>query len=156
METERFGKAKSRAKRHKRVKLYLAKLEAASKGDEGAVRFVMNTHTPAAVRAKMKKELAGPSKKMRAEFYKSREWASLRYDTLTRFGGICQCCGSSARDGAALRVDHIQSLWTNWHRRLDPTNVQPLCNLCNWGKGGFDQTDWRFGEQFPTKSDGRG
>jgi hypothetical protein len=31
-----------------------------------------------------------------------------------------------------------------WHaRRLDPNNLQVLCNDCNMGKGSWDQTDFR-------------
>lgn len=153
--TKGSRKAKSRVKRHRRVKRYLNALAAAAKGDECATKYVMDTHMPAAVRAKLAKEMRGPSKAMRAAFYKSREWADLRYRTLVNLGAVCRCCGSSARDGAKMRVDHIESLFMAWDRRLDPTNVQILCNLCNWGKGGFDNTDWRTGTVHAVSPDGR-
>jgi 5-methylcytosine-specific restriction endonuclease McrA len=77
-------------------------------------------------------------------FYDTAEWKQLRYSALAASDGRCQCCGASAAEGAQLRVDHIQPISQAPHRKADPTNLQVLCNDCNWGKGGWDQTDWRY------------
>lgn len=91
-----------------------------------------------------------------AAFYKSEEWQRLRYDALVQSNGCCLACGRSPRfDGAVLRVDHVKSIRFHPHLRADPTNLQVLCNGCNWGKGGIDETDWRTGQEFPTTADGR-
>jgi 5-methylcytosine-specific restriction endonuclease McrA len=54
------------------------------------------------------------------------------------------CCGASPEDGkTTIQVDHILPVSEYWHRRLDPTNLQVLCEACNKGKGAWDHTDWR-------------
>lgn len=82
-------------------------------------------------------------------FYKSWEWRTLRMKALKEHGARCQCCGAG-RDDVAMSgdpvkicVDHIKPLATHWHLRLDPTNLQVLCDECNQGKGAWDDTDWR-------------
>ena len=75
-------------------------------------------------------------------FYQSLAWKKLRYATLRRYGGRCQCCGEDGTS-SPLRVDHIKPLSKFWELRLDPENVQVLCNDCNWGKLDLDSTDWR-------------
>lgn len=76
-------------------------------------------------------------------FYSTETWKRLRYEALVKSDGRCLCCGRSARDGAVLRVDHVEPISKAPHRKADPTNLQVLCNDCNWGKGGWDSTDWR-------------
>lgn len=50
-------------------------------------------------------------------------------------------CGSTRSDldleGNPVRivVDHIKPISKHWHLRLDPDNLQVLCNDCNKGKG---------------------
>lgn len=76
-------------------------------------------------------------------FLLSYEWRALRMRVLKRFGARCQCCGATAKDGVRIHVDHIKP------RRLFPelalveANLQVLCEVCNHGKGNWDQTDWR-------------
>jgi 5-methylcytosine-specific restriction endonuclease McrA len=77
------------------------------------------------------------------QFLKSDEWRKLRYKILLRGGGKCQLCGRTAHDGVKLHVDHIIPLSRDWSRRLDPNNLQILCEDCNIGKGNQDSTDWR-------------
>ena len=76
-------------------------------------------------------------------FYKSFEWRRVRYKALKRHGSICQCCGLSAQNSVVIHVDHIKPLRKFWHLRLDVNNLQVLCEICNHGKGSWDQTDWR-------------
>lgn len=78
----------------------------------------------------------------RSTFYQSAAWKKLRYQTLVKFGAKCQCCGVDAKQ-APIRVDHIKPISKHWDLRLDPTNLQILCNDCNWGKSNWDETDWR-------------
>ena len=74
-------------------------------------------------------------------FYQSDEWARLRYDMLKN-ATHCLCCGATKKD-ARLTVDHVKPIWRYPELRLEPGNLQILCLLCNRGKGGRDETDFR-------------
>lgn len=76
-------------------------------------------------------------------FYKSFAWRRVRYSVLEKRGAICECCGASRKTGAVIHVDHIKPLRLHWDLRLDPTNLQILCEECNHGKGSKYATDWR-------------
>jgi len=88
----------------------------------------------------------------RNKFYKSWEWRTLRMEVLKKHGPVCMCCGASKGDvsmaGEPVRicVDHIKPISSHWHLRLEASNLQILCDECNQGKGGWDQTDWRVQE----------
>jgi 5-methylcytosine-specific restriction endonuclease McrA len=73
------------------------------------------------------------------EFYKSWEWAKLRYEVLNFYGRVCMCCGSTHK----IVVDHIKprSKFPEFEMSFD--NLQVLCNLCNKGKSNTDYTDFR-------------
>jgi hypothetical protein len=58
----------------------------------------------------------------------------LRFDVLERDGFRCKICGSSADDGSILHVDHIVSIKNNGSNDIE--NLQTLCDVCNFGKGG--------------------
>jgi len=96
----------------------------------------------AAIEAQRARKPAGLDKQ---RFYSSRSWRALRYATLCKnreqYAALtCEVCKST--DGP-FHCDHIEPLSLNWHRRLDPTNVQVMCDDCNLGKGNRDQIDWR-------------
>lgn len=76
-------------------------------------------------------------------FYLTYEWRKVRYDVLQKLGGRCCLCGRTARDGIQIHVDHIKPVKKYWALRLEPSNLQVLCNECNHGKGNRDETDWR-------------
>ena len=76
-------------------------------------------------------------------FYRSKEWADLRYATLAKNDGRCELCGRSKHDGTVLHVDHIKSVRDFPHLKADPANLQVLCATCNWGKGNRNDEDWR-------------
>jgi 5-methylcytosine-specific restriction endonuclease McrA len=106
---------------------------------------------------------AKPSKDAKAAFYSSLAWRRLRYSALAanakEHGGIAQCvlCATRAAPGAPLNGDHIEPVSKNWARRLDPTNVQILCEPCNHGKLNLDSIDWRAAEDDrPADVDGHG
>ena len=42
-----------------------------------------------------------------------------------------------------MHVDHIKPRLRYPELALDMNNLQVLCAICNHGKGGFDETDWR-------------
>lgn len=90
-----------------------------------------------------------PTTATKDEFYRSWDWRTVRMAALIKHGQRCQCCGATpdATDmtGKPVRlcVDHIKPLSKFWHLRLDPSNLQILCDECNQGKGNWDQTDFR-------------
>lgn len=57
---------------------------------------------------------------------------SLRYDILRRDGFRCQICGSTARDGVKLHIDHIVPVSKGG--KTEPQNLRTLCDRCNFGK----------------------
>ena len=83
------------------------------------------------------------------EFLDSYEWATIRYKALKRYGGTCKACGIQAGmksdDGrpAVIHVDHVKPRKKYPQLALNLSNMQPLCHLCNKGKGNWDRTDWR-------------
>lgn len=84
-----------------------------------------------------------------AEFYKSWEWRTLRMKVLKFHGHRCQSCGATpanydaAGNPVRIVVDHIKPVRRFWDLRLDPSNLQVLCDECNQGKGAWDETDHR-------------
>lgn len=76
-------------------------------------------------------------------FLKSYEWRRLRMQAIKRYGARCQCCGATTAHGIMIHVDHIKPRKTHPQLALDINNLQILCEVCNHGKGNWDQTDWR-------------
>lgn len=76
-------------------------------------------------------------------FYDSWEWKRCRYDFIKDKKRLCACCAASAATGVRIVVDHIKPIRRFWRLRLDPSNLQILCDDCNKGKGSRDYTDWR-------------
>jgi 5-methylcytosine-specific restriction endonuclease McrA len=62
---------------------------------------------------------------------------------LTQRGAVCECCGASRLDGVRIHVDHIKPRKLFPALALSEANLQVLCEVCNHGKGNWDQTDWR-------------
>lgn len=61
-------------------------------------------------------------------FYNSKEWRILSRKIMQDQGYKCAWCGAISEG-----VDHIQEIKTpeGWERRLDPTNLRPLCHACH-------------------------
>ena len=76
-------------------------------------------------------------------FLESYEWRKTRMEVLKRDGARCACCGNSRLEGRIMHVDHIKPRKTHPELALDLNNLQVLCDICNHGKGNWDQTDWR-------------
>jgi len=77
------------------------------------------------------------------EFLLSYEWRKLRYAALKKNNGKCELCGNGRGDGVKLHVDHIKPRRKYPELALSLENLQVLCELCNHGKGNWDETDWR-------------
>jgi len=79
-------------------------------------------------------------------FLESFEWRRVRMQALKLHGARCQCCGATAADGLRIHVDHIKPRKLFPELALSVDNLQVLCEVCNHGKGNWDQTDWRSQE----------
>lgn len=77
-------------------------------------------------------------------FLESYEWRRVRMEVLKRDGARCACCGATPADGVRMHVDHIKPRRHYPSLALDKMNLQVLCEVCNHGKGNWDETDWRF------------
>lgn len=97
-------------------------------------------------------ETPAPADEGRIEaFYKSWAWKRLSYQTRLDRGQRCECCGATPEHGVRIVCDHIKPMRRFWHLRLDPGNVQVLCDDCNMGKGSHDETDWRLPPRYQNK-----
>lgn len=76
-------------------------------------------------------------------FLMSYEWRKIRMVAIKKYGNKCQCCGATPKDGIKINVDHIKPRKLYPNLALDINNLQILCNVCNHGKGNWDETDWR-------------
>lgn len=70
--------------------------------------------------------------KTAAQIERSRMTDSMRYDVLKRDGFKCVICGRGAQDGVKLHVDHIKPIAKGG--KTEMSNLQTLCETCNWGK----------------------
>ncbi len=77
------------------------------------------------------------------DFLRGYPWTELRYKVLRDRGRKCECCGATRDDGVKMNVDHIRPRKDFPDLALDEANLQVLCEVCNQGKGNWDQTDWR-------------
>jgi len=84
------------------------------------------------------------------EFFKTWEWSSLRYKIIKKYGAACMLCGAVAGDKlpnglkVSIHVDHIKPISKYWDERLNPDNLQVLCEVCNRGKSNLYEDDFRF------------
>ena len=81
------------------------------------------------------------------DFYRSYEWATLRFKVLKKYGAECMCCGARREDGFMMNVDHIKPRNKFPKLELEFDNLQVLCALCNKGKGSWDRTDFRLDDE---------
>lgn len=65
------------------------------------------------------------------QFYNKKSWKDARHISMLRHDSLCQEC---LRDGLYTKadvVDHIVELRDDWERRLDQSNLEPLCHKCH-------------------------
>lgn len=114
-------------------------------------RCLQKKHFPSnpKIARRIKGKAVAATMQQRDDFYRSWEWKRVRMDALLKYGPVCMCCGARRGDktpqGDDVRivVDHVRPIAKYWERRLDPTNLQILCDECNMGKGSRLETDFR-------------
>lgn len=80
-------------------------------------------------------------------FLDSYEWRQLRMVAIKQYGRACMCCGATPGHGLMIHVDHIKPRKYHPELALTLANLQILCEVCNHGKGNWDDTDWRQADQ---------
>lgn len=64
-------------------------------------------------------------------FYHSTEWQAVRRQVLQRDNYLCQVCKRAGRITPATTVHHITPLRVDYSKRLDPANLETICNACH-------------------------
>lgn len=91
------------------------------------------------------------------KWYLSEEWKLCRKDYLRNYyklnkKRVCNCCGKS-EDEVKMNIDHIYPVRRYWSMRLEHTNLQNMCEICNSQKGNF--MDDVIAERRLIKKDGK-
>lgn len=77
------------------------------------------------------------------DFYRSRQWRSLRAEALHIWGNApCACCNEPF-NGRVKHVDHIKPRSKYPELELKLSNLQVMCEDCNVGKSNHFEIDWR-------------
>jgi hypothetical protein len=95
------------------------------------------------VKGEAKRQRKAAARAVGDAFLLSYEWRRLRMEVVKERGARCECCGASPRDGIVINVDHIKPRRKYPELALEKSNLQVLCDVCNHGKGNWDETDWR-------------
>ena len=84
------------------------------------------------------------------EFLETYQWRKVRQEVLLKYKNRCMCCGATPDEfnNVYLNVDHIMPRKTHPKLALEVSNLQILCNACNYGKGNWHTEDWRPEETF--------
>lgn len=61
-------------------------------------------------------------------FYHSKDWKTVREQVMKDHGGLCVQCDMFGIVNDANVVDHIIPIEVDYSKRLDITNLQPLCH----------------------------
>lgn len=64
-------------------------------------------------------------------FYSSSEWRKMRKVVMIKAGGLCISCMDMHIVTNADVVDHIISVEIDYTKRLEESNLQPLCHACH-------------------------
>ena len=77
--------------------------------------------------------------KSHQKFYSSREWKQVREAVMQEHGGLCVECMKLDLIIKADVVDHIIPLEKDYSKRLEISNLQPLCHSCHNRKTAQDK-----------------
>jgi 5-methylcytosine-specific restriction protein A len=63
-------------------------------------------------------------------FYISKQWLAIRNQHVNQ-QPLCQTCKRNGKIVEATQVHHLESLNTAWFKRLDPENLESICDACH-------------------------
>jgi len=72
-------------------------------------------------------------------FYSSSEWRKIRKIVMIKAGGLCASCMDMNIVTNADVVDHIVPITIDYTKRLEESNLQPLCHTCHNKKTADDE-----------------
>src|ERR1044071_7734381 len=78
-------------------------------------------------------------------FYQTRQWQRLHLYILAELP-LCIECLKQHKHVAATVVDHVQSLTDRWDLRLDPENLQGLCEVHHNRKSSHELQRYKKGK----------
>lgn len=64
-------------------------------------------------------------------FYNSKAWKDTRHSVMLAHEWLCCNCLRKGLYTKADVVDHIAELRDDWDKRLDKSNLEPLCHACH-------------------------
>ena len=76
-------------------------------------------------------------------FYNSKEWKRVRLVVLAHYHNLCKHCMSNSKMTKADVVDHIVPIEIDYSKRLELSNLQPLCHACHNKKTAEDRRKYR-------------
>lgn len=80
------------------------------------------------------------------KFYNSKEWVTLSRNLRVN-EPFCRMCANEGRQSFGYVTDHIIPLKMSWERRLDPSNLQTLCRICDGKKRANEAKMYKEAEQ---------
>ena len=80
------------------------------------------------------------------KFYNSKAWKDARHISMLRHDSLCQECLRNGLYTQADVIDHIVELRDDYSRRLDQSNLEPLCHDCH-NKKTYREKQRRLSEQ---------
>ncbi|PHR57273.1 MAG: HNH endonuclease [Arcobacter sp.] len=74
-------------------------------------------------------------------FHNSKDWKVARAEALTRTGGLCEDCLQMEMIVNADVVDHMISIKKDYSKRLEQSNLRPLCHAHHNRKTGSEDNE---------------
>lgn len=82
--------------------------------------------------------------KDRQKFYITPKWKKLREEFIKDKELVCVYCSVDLTlEGKIVNIDHIEPIKYSWKKRLDPNNLQIVCNDCNCEKGNKSDKEYK-------------
>jgi 5-methylcytosine-specific restriction protein A len=104
---------------------------------DGGPRCELHPHEPRRERTKQDRAYDERRGSAASRGYDWR-WQRLRLGVLSE-EPLCRSCRAAGRVTAATEVDHIEPLERAPERRLERSNLQPLCHACHVAKTAEDR-----------------
>lgn len=87
------------------------------------------------------------TKQQQYNFYRTRQWAHLRLETLERYHYLCQYCRLQGRVTPAKTVDHVVPIEYDDKLKAQPNNLAVTCGACHRIKTDWEQAYYGTGQE---------
>lgn len=92
------------------------------------------------------------TKQTQYEFYRTKQWVSLRQTVLERDHYLCQYCLVNHRVTPAKTVDHIVPIEYDSKLKANVDNLAVICNQCHHAKTKWEQEYYGTGQDHKIKN----